>query len=375
MITVVGSINLDLIATVERLPAPGETVRSGGYSTAPGGKGANQALAAARAGGKVRMIGAVGKDGFAADALTCLKDGKVQLSGVREAAAATGIALIFVDAKGENVIVVAPGANDTVLPGDLAKAHFAKDEVVLLQHEIPLATIEAALAAAAGAGAVSVLNTAPFRAEAAKLLPMADHVVSNETEFDLYSDALKLSGRDRVARMRAFVERTGRTIIVTLGARRRDRRLARGRSRCPGVEDHACRHGRRRRHFLRLSRRRSRRRAAFGAGAPPRRRGRLARLPEARRATRNPACQGRGRGAGEGLKPAGLDISGPQCIMRLLSGGKNVARTLCRLSRRLHRHHHGAGTDRHADHRVEHAPRRHAPASPTSPALKPESPS
>jgi len=218
LITVVGSINLDLIATVERLPAPGETVRSGGYSTAPGGKGANQALAAARAGGKVRMIGAVGKDGFAADALTCLKDGKVQLSGVREAAAATGIALIFVDAKGENVIVVAPGANDTVLSGDLAKAHFAKDEVVLLQHEIPLATIEAALAAAAGAGAVSVLNTAPFRAEAAKLLPMADHVVSNETEFDLYSDALKLSGRDRVARMRAFVERTGRTIIVTLGA-------------------------------------------------------------------------------------------------------------------------------------------------------------
>jgi ribokinase len=218
LITVVGSINLDLIATVERLPAPGETVRSGGYNTAPGGKGANQALAAARAGGKVRMIGAVGKDGFAADALTCLKDGKVQLSGVREAAAATGIALIFVDAKGENVIVIAPGANDTVLPGDLAKAHFAKDEVVLLQHEIPLATIEAALAAAAEAGAVSVLNTAPFRSEAAELLTKADYVVSNETEFDLYTEVLKLSGSDRTARMRTFVERTGRTIIVTLGS-------------------------------------------------------------------------------------------------------------------------------------------------------------
>ena len=218
MITVVGSINLDLIATVERLPAPGETVRSGSYSTAPGGKGANQALAAARAGGKVRMIGAVGKDGFAADALVCLKDGKVQLAGVREAAAATGVALIFVDAKGENVIVVAPGANDTVLPGDLAKARFAKGEVVLLQHEIPLATIAAALAAAAESGAVSVLNTAPFRTEAAELLAKADYVVSNETEFDLYTEVLKLSGRDRPARMHAFVERTGRTIIVTLGA-------------------------------------------------------------------------------------------------------------------------------------------------------------
>ena len=82
MITVVGSINLDLIAAVERLPAPGETLRSGGFSTAPGGKGANQALAAARAGGEVRMIGAVGRDGFAAEALACLKEGKVQLSGV-----------------------------------------------------------------------------------------------------------------------------------------------------------------------------------------------------------------------------------------------------------------------------------------------------
>ena len=218
LITVVGSINLDLIATVDRLPDAGETVRSGGFTTAPGGKGANQALAAARAGGKVRMIGAVGKDAFATEALACLKEGKVQLSGVREAAAVTGNALIFVDAKGENVIVVVPGANDTVLSGDLAKAHFAKGEVVLLQHEIPLATVEAALAAAAAAGAVSVLNTAPFRAEAAKLLPLADYVVSNETEFDLYTEALKLSGRDRPARMRAFVERTGRTIIVTLGS-------------------------------------------------------------------------------------------------------------------------------------------------------------
>ena len=217
MITVVGSINLDLIAAVERLPAPGETLRSGGFSTAPGGKGANQALAAARAGGKVRMIGAVGKDGFATEALTCLKEGKVQLSGVREAAAATGIALIFVDGKGENVIVVAAGANDTVLAGDLARANFGKGEVVLLQHEIPLDTVEATLSAVAKAGGTSVLNTAPFRAEAAKLLPVADFVVANETEFDLYTEALKLSGRDRVARMRAFVERSGRTVIVTLG--------------------------------------------------------------------------------------------------------------------------------------------------------------
>lgn len=217
MITIVGSINLDLIATVERLPDPGETVRSDGFSTAPGGKGANQALAAARAGGQVRMIGAVGKDGFAAEALACLQQGKVELSGVREAAAATGIALIFVDGKGENVIVVAPGANDTVLAGDLAKARFTRGEVVLLQHEIPLVTVEATLKAVSEAGATCVLNAAPFRAGAAKLLAMADYVVANETEFDLYADALELEGADCRSRMADFVRKTGRTVIVTLG--------------------------------------------------------------------------------------------------------------------------------------------------------------
>ena len=82
MIIVIGSINLDLIATVERLPDPGETVAGDAFKTAPGGKGANQALAAARAGAQVRMIGAVGKDAFAAEALACLREGKVELSGV-----------------------------------------------------------------------------------------------------------------------------------------------------------------------------------------------------------------------------------------------------------------------------------------------------
>ncbi|WP_442580019.1 ribokinase [Mesorhizobium sp. ASY16-5R] len=217
MITVVGSINLDLIANVERLPAPGETVPGSTFRTAPGGKGANQALAAARAGGKVRMVGAVGKDAFAAEALALLATGKVDLDGVREAAAATGVALIFVDGKGENVIVVVAGANGTVLPGDLAKADFRQGDVVLLQHEVPLETVETALASARAAGARSILNTAPFRPEAAYLLAMADHVVANETEFDLYADALGLAGGGREERMRAFAVQTGRTIVVTLG--------------------------------------------------------------------------------------------------------------------------------------------------------------
>ncbi|MCF6120791.1 ribokinase [Mesorhizobium muleiense] len=217
MIIVVGSINLDLIANVDRLPAPGETVRGSGFSTAPGGKGANQALAAARAGAKVRMVGAVGKDNFANEALALLRDGKIDLSGVGETFASTGTALIMVADDGENVIAVVPGANDSVVTGDLSKAFMKKGDVVLLQQEIPLQTVDAALDAARAAGAVTVLNTAPFRTEAAAFLGKADYVVANETEFDLYGEALSLSGRDRPARMRDYAGKTDRTIVVTLG--------------------------------------------------------------------------------------------------------------------------------------------------------------
>lgn len=218
MIVVIGSINLDLIASVDRLPGPGETVRGSGFATAPGGKGANQALAAARAGAKVRMVGAVGKDSFASDALALLRDGKIDLSGVGETFASTGTALIMVGADGENVIAVVPGANDSVVPGDLSKAFVKNGDVVLLQLEIPLQTVEAALDAASTAAAITVLNTAPFHGDAAGFLGKADYLVANETEFDLYGEALSLNGRDRPARMRDYAARTGRTIVVTLGS-------------------------------------------------------------------------------------------------------------------------------------------------------------
>jgi ribokinase len=217
LLIVIGSINLDMITTVGRLPGPGETVRGDRFSTAPGGKGANQALAAARAGASVRMIGAVGTDPFAAEALALLKDGGVDLSAVRATSEATGVALILVGADGENMIAVAPGANDAVTPEDVARAGLAKGDVLLLQHEIPLETVAAALDAARAAGALSLLNTAPFAAEAVAFLGKADIVVANETEFDLCTQPLSLEGTDRVRRMRNFVERTGRTIVVTLG--------------------------------------------------------------------------------------------------------------------------------------------------------------
>ncbi|MGC4024700.1 MAG: ribokinase [Mesorhizobium sp.] len=216
MITVIGSINLDLIANVGRLPKPGETVPGSGFKTAPGGKGANQALAAARAGAPTRMVGAVGRDAFADEALALLLQGGVDTSRLHQSAAATGTALILVDDKGENMIAVVPGANASVLPGDVAKRPIEAG-LVLLQHEIPLETVDAALEAARAAGVVSILNTAPFRIEAAAMLEKADYVVANESEFDLYAKTLHLKGETRTDLMKDFANRTGRTVIVTLG--------------------------------------------------------------------------------------------------------------------------------------------------------------
>lgn len=218
MITVIGSINLDLIGNVDRLPAPGETVAGSGFSTAPGGKGANQALAARRAGAKVQMIGAIGEDAFADEALALLKDDGVDLSGVRQSKAATGTALILVGDDGENMIAVIAGANGTVLPGDVETAVIDPGDVVLLQQEIPLEAVDAALAAAREAGATSILNTAPYHADWLHLTEQADVIVANETEFDLAAAGMGLDGSDREEKMVAFVAKTGRTIIVTLGA-------------------------------------------------------------------------------------------------------------------------------------------------------------
>ncbi|MGD9914577.1 MAG: ribokinase [Rhizobiaceae bacterium] len=217
MVIVIGSINLDLIATVDRLPAPGETVPGDRFASTSGGKGANQALAARRAGASVRMVGATGRDPFAPQALDLLQAGSVDLSRVRQTDRPTGVALILVGPGGENMIAVASGANLLVDRDAVAGAGLAAGDHLLLQHEVPLETVEAALDAARQAGAVSLLNTAPFRAEAAPLLAGANYVIANETEFDLYAGTLGLAGASRQERMLSFAGKTGRTLIVTLG--------------------------------------------------------------------------------------------------------------------------------------------------------------
>ena len=218
MILAIGSINLDLVARVERLPGPGETVAGGEFATLPGGKGANQAVAAALAGAKVRMIGAIGNDAFADGALPFLISSGVDIADIRRLASPTGVALILVDAAGENAIAVVPGANGLLTPEHARQCGIAKSDIVLLQQEIPLASVAAALDAAKDAGATSILNTAPFRDDFAGLADKADYLVANETEFDLICAALDIAGEDRKARMLAFAARTGNRVIVTLGA-------------------------------------------------------------------------------------------------------------------------------------------------------------
>ncbi|PWE56005.1 ribokinase [Metarhizobium album] len=220
MITVFGSINMDLIATTERLPKPGETVAGNGFSTAAGGKGANQALAARRAGSVVRMVGAVGRDEFAGPALALLKEAGTDLSGAKPVDGPTGIALILVGGDGENVIAVVPGANGTLTAADAdaALAPMKAGDILMLQFEIPVPAVEHALLRAKEKGVVTILNIAPLIAEAPRLGRLADVVIANETEFERLAGENGMDDARREAAMQALHAQTGQTLIVTLGA-------------------------------------------------------------------------------------------------------------------------------------------------------------
>jgi len=178
-ITVVGSINLDLVAFCERLPRPGETLTGAELERVPGGKGANQAVAAARLGAEVTFIGCTGEDEFAAPARAGLEEAGVDLSGVEAIEdESTGVALILVAAGGDNQIVVAPGANRRLKPRrfDLDEA-----DAVLCQLEIPVETVASAAEQTNG---LFCLNAAPARSVPNELLERADVIVANSLELD-----------------------------------------------------------------------------------------------------------------------------------------------------------------------------------------------
>ncbi|CZT34013.1 ribokinase [Rhizobium sp. 9140] len=220
MITVFGSINMDLIATTARLPKPGETVTGNSFTTAAGGKGANQALAATRAGASVRMAGAVGWDAFAESALGLMKEAGTDLSLVKTASEPTGTAHILVGGDGENVIVVVASANGTVNEADALAAieTMTPQDTLVLQLEVPPEAVEGALLAARERGVRSIINIAPLTEYAAALGRMADIVVANETEFERLAGRDRLSPEERQSAIRALSAETGQTVIVTLGA-------------------------------------------------------------------------------------------------------------------------------------------------------------
>jgi len=188
VLAVVGSLNMDFVVTVSRLPAPGETVLGSGFQMIPGGKGANQACAAARLGGAamtVRMAGRVGYDVFADHLKASLSAAGVDVSAVHATKAQpTGVALIWVDRAGQNSIVVASGANHELLPADVGALRpvFRGARFALFQLETPLATVRGALEVARQEGAQTMLDPAPAQRLQAEFLRLADVLTPNETE-------------------------------------------------------------------------------------------------------------------------------------------------------------------------------------------------
>jgi len=217
-VVVVGSLNMDLVVSVPRHPAPGETVLGGDLVRHPGGKGANQAVAAARMGAAVRMVGRVGDDAFGQALVANLENEGVDAGGVRPLAGIpTGVALIAVDERGENAIVVSPGANARLRPKDLDPGDFTGRAVVLLQLEIPLETAIRAAELGRAAGARVVLNAAPAQVLPDELLARVDLLVVNEHEA-----AAILKGEPPRTLEEALAQadalfRQGPTAVVTLG--------------------------------------------------------------------------------------------------------------------------------------------------------------
>ncbi len=221
-IVVVGSSSTDMIIQLERIPRPGETVLGGRFTMAAGGKGANQAVAAARAGGDVTFVARLGRDRFGDQIVAgFVKDG-IQVDYVfRDKTSPTGVALIFVAPDGENSIAVAPGSNGSLSPADVRKARhaIAAASVLVVQLEIPLPTVQAAAEIAAEAGVPVILNPAPACRLSDELLALVSILTPNETEAELLT-GIQVSD-DATAERAAdcLLARGVKTVIITLGPR------------------------------------------------------------------------------------------------------------------------------------------------------------
>ncbi len=220
-IVVIGSSNTDMVVRTSKFPAPGETIMGGAFFMFSGGKGANQAVAAARMGGSVVFIGKTGDDIFGHRAMEELrKEGIDTQFTSKEAGKASGTAMILVDEKGENEIVVAPGANDSLAAADIAKAAqlLHAGNVVLLQLEIPLDTVLYAAQTAFAAGAKVILNPAPARPLPAALFTCLYLITPNETEAELLTGVTITDRYSAKSAAEVLLKAGVQQVIITMGA-------------------------------------------------------------------------------------------------------------------------------------------------------------
>lgn len=217
-ICVVGSLNMDIVVKVERRPRAGETIKGSDYLSLPGGKGANQAIAAATLGGKVTMISRVGNDAFGNVLLENLEERGIDTSYViRDDLAPTGAAFITIDNSGENSIIISPGANGRVSIEDVGDI-IAKSSAVILQLEIPFDTVFKSAKLASELGVQVIVNAAPAMELPDEFLKLIDVLIVNETEASLLSDVEVLNIQDAFLAAHSLNKKGAHTIIVTMGA-------------------------------------------------------------------------------------------------------------------------------------------------------------
>ncbi len=221
-IVVVGSSNTDMVVKVPHIPAPGETILGTEFMTIPGGKGANQAVAAARAGADVIFIACVSDDSFGKQSVENYRNEGIDTSCIKvQPGIHSGIALINVAADGENSIAVAPGANNWLFPEDIFgfEAVFEGAKMVLAQLEVPMETIEAAAEIAHANGIPFILNPAPGAAIPDSLLSKVTIISPNETEAAIITSRKDFSETDILEMANEIFEKSGTTVILTLGSK------------------------------------------------------------------------------------------------------------------------------------------------------------
>ena len=218
---VIGSANVDLVATARQCPRPGETLIGTSFKTVPGGKGANQAVAAARLGAETLFAGCVGDDSFGEMQRGTLAEAGVDITHLKtHPSEPTGTAMIFVGGDGQNSIVVIPAANFGITPADIEALApvFREIDVLMLQLEIPIESVEAALGMARKTGVLSVLDAGPAQEVDEAIIKKADVVSPNETEAEAMTGVAVKSVNDARAAASRLVEMGAREVVVKLGA-------------------------------------------------------------------------------------------------------------------------------------------------------------